>query len=362
MYKRREIKYNELIELFATRTIDELKSEAECPKLNIVLEQDGFDLLKKVQTHPFNLKGYWIPNITDSDIKKFLYENNCDENILTLYIKNSRKFFGLLTQITNKALFLYYSYWGLISEREYCLNILRRIWLRMGPNDFNDVNKFLEKQLEFLNNNWNFKLNDKNYQVVDKFFEREVLAYYSTSSTYDETFYEVDFRITGNSEIESTHTLSTVRYGMCHEENELVCYIYAIQNTGHPYINKAVQRQLYKEFVKKDYGVHPNQIYAMYLFLKQLQKSGISKVKIPLLQVLNYNYHEIMYDQEEDVIERCDKISKLKTEKLLMVMDVMQVLFEDFLRLNDLDTISDTWDYCFKSKKNNEKILLKENR
>ena len=232
----------------------------------------------------------------------------------------------------------------------------------MGPNDFNDVNKFLEKQLEFLNNNWNFKLNDKNYQVVDKFFEREVLAYYSVSGTYDETFYEVDFRITGNSEIESTHPLSTVRYGMCHEENELVCYIYAIQNTGHPYINKAVQRQLYKEFVKKDYGVHPNQIYAMYLFLKQLQKSGISKVKIPLLQVLNYNYHEIMYDQEEDVIERCDKISKLKTEKLLMVMDVMQVLFEDFIRLNDLDTVSDTWNYCFENKKNNEKILLKENR
>lgn len=362
MYKRREIKYNELIELFATRTIDELKSGAECPKLNIVLEQDGFELLKKVQAYPFNLKGYWIPNVTDSDIKKFLYENNCDENILTLHIKNSRKFFGLLTQITNKALFLYYSYWGLISEREYCLNILRRIWLRMGPNDFNDVNKFLEKQLEFLNNNWNFKLNDKNYQVVDKFFEREVLAYYSVSGTYDETFYGVDFRITGNSEIESTHTLSTVRYGICYEENELVCYIYAIQNTGHPYINKAVQRQLYKEFVKKDYGVHPNQIYAMYLFLKELQKSGINKVKIPILQVLNYEYHEIMYDQEEDVIERCDKISKLKTEKLLVVMDVMQELFEDFMLLNDLDTVSDTWNYCFKKKKNNEKILLKENR
>ena len=69
-----------------------------------------------------------------------------------------------------------------------------------------------------------------------------------------------------------------------------------------------------------------------------------------------------MYDQEEDVIEQCDKISKLKTEKLLMVMEVMQKLFEDFTLLNDLDTVSDTWNYCFENKKNNEKILLKENR
>lgn len=72
MYKRREIEYKELIELFAIRTIDELKTGKECPKLNIVLEQDGILLLNEVKEHPFNLKGYWTKDITDSDIELWL--------------------------------------------------------------------------------------------------------------------------------------------------------------------------------------------------------------------------------------------------------------------------------------------------
>lgn len=70
----------------------------------------------------------------------------------------------------------------------------------------------------------------------------------------------------------------------------------------------------------------------------------------------------IMYEKKDDVIEQCDKISKLKTEKLLIIMEVMQELYEDFTLVNDLDTVSDTWNYCFKSRENNKKILLKENR
>ena len=361
MYKRREIEYKELIELFAIRTIDELKSGKECPKLNIALEQDGILLLNEVKDYPFRLKGYWTMDIDDDVIKKFSYENNCDENLLTLHIRDSREFFRLLTEITNKALYLHWLYMP-IDEREYCMNILRRIWLRMSPNDFNDVIGFLKRQLSFVNNNWQFNLKGRNHHKVDEFYGRNVSAGYYVSNTYDETFYEVDFRIINLNQEESQHSLARVRYGITEEDNEKVCYIYALQNIKHPYRNKVIERQLYKRFAKNDYGVHPNQIYAMYLFLKELQKSGINKVKLPLLQVLNYDYHEIMYKEKDDVIDRCDKISKLKTEKLLMVMEVMQELFEDFLRLNDLDTISDTWDYSFKSKKNNEKIMLKENR
>jgi len=355
VYKRREIEYKELIELFAIRTIDELKSGKECPRVNILLDQDGIDLLNDVKEHPFKLKGYWTKNITDSDIKKFSYENNCDEDFLTIKVGDSKEFFRLLTEITNKALYLHWLYMP-IDEREYCLHVLRRIWLRMGPNDFNNVIGFLKRQLSFINNNWNFNFNGKNHYIVDNFCERNVTAGYYASFTYDETFYEVDFRIINRDQDESQHSLSRVRYGIIKEDNEKVCYIYALQNISHPYTNKVIQRQLYKKFIKKDYGVHPNQIYAMYLFLKELQNSGINRVKIPVLQVLNYDYHEIMYREKEDVIDRCDKISKLKTEKLLMVMEVMQELFEDLTLLNDLDTVSDTWNYCFKSREKMKKL------
>ena len=45
-----------------------------------------------------------------------------------------------------------------------------------------------------------------------------------------------------------------------------------------------------------------------------------------------------------------------------LIVQLMQVLFKDFILLNDLDTVSDTWNYCFEKTKNNEKIMLKENR
>ena len=105
---------------------------------------------------------------------------------------------------------------------------------------------------------------------------------------------------------------------------------------------------------KNNYDVHPNQVYTMYLFLKELKKHGINKVKIPLLQVLNYPYHEIMYDNKREIMDvnkQCDMISELKTEKLLRIMEVMKELFEDFTLLNDLDTVSDTWEYSFTYQK-----------
>ena len=124
MKKRRTIEYKELIELFVTRTINELKSGKKYPKLNILLEQDGLDLLNEVKENPFKLEGYWTLNITDEDIEKFSYENNCDENYLTLHIKDSKLFFKLLTEIVNRALFhkLQFHY---VDEREYCMNILK---------------------------------------------------------------------------------------------------------------------------------------------------------------------------------------------------------------------------------------------
>lgn len=358
-FRLRKIEYNELIELFAIRTIDELKSGRECPKLNILLDQDGIDLLKEVQRNPFELEGYWTKSITDDDILKFSSENNCDKDLMTIHVKDSKRFFQLLTEIVNKALYMEWLSWP-TDEREYCLNLLRRIWLRMGPNDFNDVIAFLKRQLAFVNNNWLIDLRLEHLKRIDKFFERDVFATYYVSHTYDETFYNVSFIIRNTNKGESSHSLSRVRYGLIEENGQQVCYIYALQNIKHPYKNSVIERQIYKNFGNNNYSIHPNQIYTMYLFLNELQKHGITKVKVPILQVLNYDYHEIMYKEKDDVTERCDKISELKTEKLLRIMEVMQELFEDFILLNDLDTLCDTWNYSFNRLKKNEKIMIKE--
>lgn len=354
MKKRRTIEYKELIELFATRTINDLKSGKKYPKLNILLEQDGLDLLKEVKENPFKLEGYWTLNISNDDIEKFLYENNCDENYLTLHIKDSKLFFKLLTEIVNRALChkLQFHY---VDEREYCMYILERIWLRMGPNDFCDVIGFLEKQLDFLKNDWLYDGNSVNYKHITQFFGNKVFAIYNLASTYDETFYKVEFSVSNNTDDETSHNLSSVRYGLREEDGKRVCYIYALQNNIHPYAltNRRIQRKIFEMF-KNNYDVHPNQVYTMYLFLKELKKHGINKVKIPLLQVLNYPYHEIMYENKNDIMDvnkRCDMISELKTEKLLRIMEVMKELFEDFTSLNDLDTVSDTWEYSFTYQK-----------
>lgn len=350
----RKIEFKELIELFVLDTIPSIQEEEETPKFNIIFEPKAFLLFDYVKENPFKLDGHWTPNIRNRYIKKLQLLENQDSTLPTLYVKDSYLFFNLLVEIVNESLSLNYKYGLKLSEREYCILVLRRIWLRMGPNDFNNVESFLKRELEFLKNYWLDIDYRKNYEKIDNFNENIVIKSSMVGATWDETFHEMSYSIVLPDR--TLHELSRVRYGLIEEDNEKVCYIYAIQNEKNPHINKKIQRELYKFCNKNgDLGVHPNQIYTMYLFLKELEKIGVTKIKVPIMQVLNYPYHEIMYSDGKKIHEKAIKyseyISYLKTEKLYKTMEAMTNFFDDFYLTNDLDTASDTLIYNFNTHK-----------
>ena len=301
----------------------------------------------------------WTPKISNRDIKKVKCLSQEDSDLPTLYVKDSYLFFNLLLDIVNESLLLNYKYGFHTEARTHCIGILNRLWLRMGPSDFNNVELFLKKQLEFLRNDWLDIDYEKACEKIDDLGENKVLKSPFVSYTWDETFREVSFLFSTPYE-NYVHELPNVRYGLALENGERVCYIYAVQTDPDSRSDKKIERQLYKICNKNgDLGVHPNQVYGLYLFLKELEKIGVTKIKIPVIQVLNYPYHELMYPNTKDVkrgeLSYSEYISYLKTEKLFNLMETMNNFFDDLYLINDLDTACDTFDYAFNSNKNKVK-------
>jgi len=106
--------------------------------------------IKKLMENPFVLKDAWTPTIGQKDIDFLIFHSNDDT--LTVQIEDSIQFFQYLTDITNSLIKLRNEYHDHSSSRNLAMQILRRIWLRMGIEDFQNVNYFLGKQLSFLIN------------------------------------------------------------------------------------------------------------------------------------------------------------------------------------------------------------------
>ena len=86
------------------------------------------------------------------------------------------------------------------------------------------------------------------------------------------------------------YTLPRVLYDM--EDDK--CFIYAIQNEEGPK-DKTIERYLYK--INKnieDIKVHPSKLYSLILFINELRKNKVKKVVIPSMQILSYQYHELL--------------------------------------------------------------------
>ena len=163
-------------------------------------------------------------------------------------------------------------------------------------------------------------------------------------TTKDKMLRSMIFTISG---VNDYHELPRILYDI---DDNNVCYIYAIQDSKGKR-SKRIERELYK--INKNIenpNIHPNKIYAMIFFINELKQKGISRIVVPSMQVLSYDYHEIlketakrdldkaekdisMYPDDGNVIanyefakkwaSHCndvDKISYLKTEELISLI------------------------------------------
>ncbi len=289
-----KIAFRELVELFLNTTFRQIKSETETPNINFKFEEDGFALFRSIVETPFVKNGFWTPNAVQSDIDFILSHNN-DNDVPTIYINDSIKFFEYLTNIINSIIQLNAEYGITLSARNLSMNVLRRIWLRMGVEDLDNIEVFLEKQLQFTRNRL---LDTYNTEKIYSFNDYEIFMKSENNPTWDETTRSMIFTIRRN---DSTYELPHILYDI---DDEGICYIYAVQNSKDKK-DKKIERELYKLNKNiENLNVHPSKVYALILFINELKKKGILKIRIPSMQVLSYRYHELLSERAKKDLEQ----------------------------------------------------------
>jgi hypothetical protein len=332
-----KIEFREIVELFLNTSIHQIKRESEVPNINFKFEEDAVALFNNIVENPFVKDGSWTPNARKEDIE-YVFSHSQDD-CLTININNSIKFFEYLENITNELISLK-DYYGISSSsRNLAMQIMKRIWLRMGITDIENVELFLEKQLQFVKNR---TLDIRSPKKIDSFDEYDIYMKTMVNDTWDETTRSMVFIINDNNR---TYELPHILYDI---DNNGTCYIYGVQSSQSKK-DKTIEKKLYK--LNKNIenpNVHPSKVYALILFINQLKNNGISKIVVPSMQVLSYRYHELLSDKAENdlnevkvqleqysdddyfqqkyqsikewydrVYNKQDKISYLKTEELI---------------------------------------------
>ncbi len=290
------IEFRELVELFLNNSFQKIKRETETPNINFKFGEDGIALFESIVENPFVKKGSWTPNAEQSDID-FIQSHN-DDDVPTIYVNDSIIFFEYLTNIVNSMIELNAEYGIPASARNLTMHILIRIWLRMGIEDLTNINLFLDKQLQFTRNR---TLDTPEIEKIVSYNDNDIFMRSEVNPTWDETTRSMIFTIKKG---DNTYELPHILYDI---DDEGVCYIYAVQSSKKKK-DKTIERELYKLNKNIDNpNVHPSKIYALILFINELKKKGISKIRIPSMQVLSYRYHELLGAKAKKDLEEAQK-------------------------------------------------------
>lgn len=370
----REITYNEVIKLFLEQVLPKIKREEECPKINFVFDDDAldfFDMILKSRSQSSIMDDQEMDEqrktLLNSYVKR---EQNQDADVPTITIHDTEKFFTLLKEIINATVQLNDKYSYYVGGKDYFQFILTRIWYRMGIEDFNHVEEFLERQLQFVKND---SFDQYRYpQKFTTFFEYNVIITSEIGLTWDETPRSVTFTIVDKEG--NRQDLPTIRYGLLDDNT---CYIYAVQSKKN---KKKSIPGLGKYLRYWNHGIeNPNvpleHLTALIFFIQLLKKHEVTQVKVPTLQVLSYRYHEIISQSTKEKFEKTyddhffenisnllesaradrlkkyeeavklydtyvgkeDTISKIKTQNLIHLIYRLAYHIPDYLIENDID-------------------------
>ena len=211
----KEIKYIDLIELFLTYTIYDIKKEVETPNINFIFNEEGINFFKSI----INDGKFRMHHAHQNDLNYLLKHSS--DNCISLCINDTESFFKYLMEIVNATLKLMREYEDNPIAYENARYILRRIWLRLGVEDVLDINRFLQKQLEFVRNR---TFDTKDPVFVGKLDKYDITMKTKISDSWDESTRHMVFNISDeNEEYELPHILYDI-------DEEGVCHLYAIQS------------------------------------------------------------------------------------------------------------------------------------
>lgn len=276
-----------------------------------------------------NLERYCLMNKEDisfviNELKKSSYEYyNESQSISNVYIKvdDCDEFFYLLYKLYD----LYYKIKMDLFQASGPYERIRYLWLRMGVNDVKDVIKFLKKEIAFAMNCAKFEqypVNFGTYNGLEIYYENKcnfsqfetnshILFSFRTKFKFDDGDLSNLLDKIDNQEI---FELPVVHYGLIKDNNVPTCYIYGIQNLPSTRNNellpelKSLRNSLFNN------NVSPFFIISLKLFIDLLASRGIYIIKVPLMQVFNYDFHEFLGKSSSYNLDRFLASSKDKID------------------------------------------------
>lgn len=253
-----------------------------------------------------------------------------------------------------------------VYEMENCFT---DIWLRATPDDFNNPERFLEKQVMLAKDKTLEKYDEEvSFGAIEDFDNNILCVKNGYARTWDEAQREFQITIYDKEHYENKrmiykphYMLPVIRYGIYENDGKKVCYIGSVQNTlrvhpfaSHEAVRKKVDRSKYsvnQGVPQEDIeGIEPKQIIALSIFFNILNKEGITDFEVPAFPVLDYDYHikrnekllrdfikrwtpeeqaehPASYEEEKTYLESNygneDLVSKIKTERLMKTMSRM---------------------------------------
>lgn len=354
---------------FITDTLYKILFSDELPNFKFNFKEDeAIEFIEKtLQDYRDEFRNESFVKKLEEDHKKILkvLRQNTDNNDITpiMKISNYKEFFELLRQYYEKDIELFFKRTDRsgfpVYEQKNCFE---QIWLRMTPDDFNNPEQFLRRNVGMIQDNTFEEYDNETYLgKLTRFNNHIICVKNQISRTWDETPREFKITIYDKNYYDTElffkpHIeLPVVRYGIYQKNGKKVCYIGAIQNTNiEESENNLAQikndcrselnigklkKQNYKE------KVEPIKILSLSILINFLHREGITEIEAPGMYVLDYDYHikrGIMlkkefdknwteeekrespkqYKKEMQYLSRNygneDTISEIKTEKFIM--------------------------------------------
>lgn len=234
---------------------------------------------------------------TDNDVKPVMTVNNYKEffELLRQFYEKTIELFFLRTQMSGFQ----------VREKDNCFE---QIWLRATPEDFNNPENFLRKQVKMINDKTFKKYDEETYIGKIPFFDDNILCVKNgIARTWDENSRQFEIRIYDKKYFSNTelfvrphYILPVVRYGIYEKNGKKVCYIGSIQNKDDDYEENKLREQINKRRTKVNKGVkeedtilvEPKNLLSLSIFINFLNKERITEIEVPEMYVLDYEFHQ----------------------------------------------------------------------
>ena len=296
----------QLIKYFLDETIpNEIMTSFNMPFIKFVFPDDALDLMEKYNKETTKLLRKNKHNYEIGRKKK--------EDVF-IVVDDYQQFFSLLNEIV--LTYGQREYKGFINSRE----LMGSIWLRMSPSDVNDVNDFLKRQLSFLKNDNILPYYQKRFSDYE---DLEIIYQNESNERLFETNNNITFSFVRDVDsdldgipfpIRYYYDLPAIHYALRREDDTNVCYIYGIQNldSRKDEIIKQKIKSLRKKYQNK--YVSPDFVISLKLFIDLLSKKKLYTIKVPLLQLFNYPFHQRLSDDIKNsysAYENKDELEKM---------------------------------------------------